>query len=772
MANILGSLFVELKANTASFVEGMSKAAHSSKQTANDIKGAFASIRGAVGESLGEFGRFGSVIAGLGSAAGGLFDSFDKGRGSMSLAIGVVGGFAAAGVAAAGGLSALAIEGAELVERLSLISQKTGISIHDLQAFQAAGKTVGVSLEDMVTAMRKFDQGIVGAGKGAGAAQLVMKQLGVTSRDNKEALLQVADAFAKMPDGANKAADAVLLFGRSGLTMIPLLNKGRAGIQEFNDIVDIYGPKIGRDAVKANEDFLVSQLKLNLAFDSFKVSVAQALLPAISEALTGMANLAHDTGKVVEQFSTLSGAWNGLKQAGKFWTGGGGKALDVELPTVGDDGAAAKAKARQDAVDALTQKQKELFQAIKAGSAEAYALEQKREQIAEAVAAGQFQIAANLQSQIPALEAAVKLEKERQAAAARHLESLKGIAAAEAAMATGGSKPLFKWRGFQGHTTPEAPTAPETTLEAPTTSPITDLFNAGKPKGIDVAKAAIEEMYKSWGAEAKKTEEDVNETYDGQLQKLQGYLALGEISQKQFSDASIALEKARALGIEDVWRNSSGFGDQFKNLFVQIKNSGSDVVKSFFADLSGAVEGLNSQLAKLVVTGKANFTQLRKGFEESLIQTGLKKTESLAVGGIEKLFGIGGGGKAGDSPTNPIYAAIVPGIGGIGALTGGAGGSAGGILGTVMKLFGGGMAGGGDVSPGKWYVVGEKHPEFFSPKQPGQVAPSLKMSGAPQVTQLAFHVHGVTDADSFKRSKTQIMAELTAQMSAAYSRNR
>jgi hypothetical protein len=36
---------------------------------------------------------------------------------------------------------------------------------------------------------------------------------------------------------------------------------------------------------------------------------------------------------------------------------------------------------------------------------------------------------------------------------------------------------------------------------------------------------------------------------------------------------------------------------------------------------------------------------------------------------------------------------------------------------SIFSLFGGFLAEGGDVTPGKAYVVGEEHPEFFIPKE-------------------------------------------------------
>jgi hypothetical protein len=70
-----------------------------------------------------------------------------------------------------------------------------------------------------------------------------------------------------------------------------------------------------------------------------------------------------------------------------------------------------------------------------------------------------------------------------------------------------------------------------------------------------------------------------------------------------------------------------------------------------------------------------------------------------------------------------------------------------------------GLAEGGDVTPGKAYIVGEKHPEFFVPGASGRVTPTLKTAGDSHVTNLSVNFHNVRDADSFKKNSSQIMTQ-------------
>jgi phage-related minor tail protein len=69
--------------------------------------------------------------------------------------------------------------------------------------------------------------------------------------------------------------------------------------------------------------------------------------------------------------------------------------------------------------------------------------------------------------------------------------------------------------------------------------------------------------------------------------------------------------------------------------------------------------------------------------------------------------------------------------------------------------FGGARAGGGPVAPGQSFLVGERGPELFTPGAAGSVRPL----SAPGLT-VNIALPGVSDAESFRRSETQIAAAL------------
>jgi hypothetical protein len=143
-------------------------------------------------------------------------------------------------------------------------------------------------------------------------------------------------------------------------------------------------------------------------------------------------------------------------------------------------------------------------------------------------------------------------------------------------------------------------------------------------------------------------------------------------------------------------------------------------------------------------------------------------------------------GMANTASINASALATQTSLGGVGALAGGGVGgglgmgedatadtAAGGGFG-LSDLFGGFMASGGDVSPGKAYIVGEKRPELFIPKTSGQIVPSTQTASGKQQarnTTINNTFNFSEKTDLFKKSPSQVNAEQSRQLSIANSRN-
>jgi hypothetical protein len=82
-------------------------------------------------------------------------------------------------------------------------------------------------------------------------------------------------------------------------------------------------------------------------------------------------------------------------------------------------------------------------------------------------------------------------------------------------------------------------------------------------------------------------------------------------------------------------------------------------------------------------------------------------------------------------------------------------------------------ASGGNMAAGEAGIVGDAGPELWVPDSPGTVVPQASAkSDAQPIQNFTQHIHGVSDADSFKKSSSQIAADALALMAAAHRRNR
>lgn len=189
-------------------------------------------------------------------------------------------------VAAAAPFAALVNEIKHVVsagEDLLKISQQIGISVEHLAGLKHAAELSEASIADLTIGMKGLAQALSGSSEMGKDTTQILKALGVTAKDPYDALLQIADAFAKMKDGAGKTSIAVDLFGRSGLSLIPLLNEGSTGIRSMHDEAERLGIVISTDTAKKFDEFGDNVIKLKANFTGLATTIANSVIPAVNK---------------------------------------------------------------------------------------------------------------------------------------------------------------------------------------------------------------------------------------------------------------------------------------------------------------------------------------------------------------------------------------------------------------------------------------------------------------------------------------------------------
>jgi len=178
-------------------------------------------------------------------------------------------------------------------------AQKIGTSVENFTALSYAAGLADVPVEALEKSLARLASRIDDAKSGAGPAAEAFARLKIDPKqftDPADALLVIAERFAAMPDGVNKTALAIALFGKEGAAMIPLLNEGRAGIEAMKKEAADLGIVLHGDASDAANEFNDNLTKLSASFSDLKIAVVSNALPGLNEITRVMADAAKKGG--------------------------------------------------------------------------------------------------------------------------------------------------------------------------------------------------------------------------------------------------------------------------------------------------------------------------------------------------------------------------------------------------------------------------------------------------------------------------------------------
>lgn len=309
-----GKVKVELSGDSSKLEQAAKKGAEALKGLERHTERSSSTL----GRLSGRMDSTSDAIHALGNATGISTDAFDKAStrlhgfsdiadastasmGGLSRSV-LVGAAAAAaiGVAAIGAtaaISSLTLGVAEQVEAQEHIAQRTGISVRTQQEWSVAMAENGIASQSLVVAMRKLSENIVQARDSSSQAAVLFDELGVTGQDTETVIRQMADAFAKMADGPDKSRLAIQLLGRSGLELIPLLNRGSAAFDDSRRAAERFGVIVDSQATAALLRADDAADKMSVAMLGLKTQLAVTFAPSvatgielITEAIAGLTN--------------------------------------------------------------------------------------------------------------------------------------------------------------------------------------------------------------------------------------------------------------------------------------------------------------------------------------------------------------------------------------------------------------------------------------------------------------------------------------------------
>ena len=203
---------------------------------------------------------------------------------------GLAGSFGAlAPLLSVGGLVAMTKKTLDAGNEMFNLSQKTGVSVEALARFKKAASTSGTDVETVAKAITKLSKGMLEAAQtGKGPTASALQSLGVSATDASGKLrsadavmLDIATRFKAMPDGAQKTALAMQLFGKSGAELVPMLNLG-------GEAIDKMKVKMTTAFAQKADEYSDKLTALGGKVGSLGADIAMTLLPVLDKLADGV----------------------------------------------------------------------------------------------------------------------------------------------------------------------------------------------------------------------------------------------------------------------------------------------------------------------------------------------------------------------------------------------------------------------------------------------------------------------------------------------------
>ena len=231
-----------------------------------------------------------SGMSGVRSSIANAMSSVKESVASMKNTIG------AAGIAIVGVFGTSASAAIEYQKALAGLSRTSGMSIAASSELAFAASQVGMSTADLTKNIGFLSRSLASLERDTDNAGNIFNRFGIDVHDanghllpTDEILGAVADRFQRMPDGVEKTALAMSVFGREGRAMIPLLNQGSAGLQKMGEKAKSLG--LVFENISALKSYVAAQRQWDATLKSLQIQIGNSVLPTLTAFSKGITSL-------------------------------------------------------------------------------------------------------------------------------------------------------------------------------------------------------------------------------------------------------------------------------------------------------------------------------------------------------------------------------------------------------------------------------------------------------------------------------------------------
>jgi len=218
--------------------------------------------------------------------------------------------FAGLGAAAAVPLALSVKSFMKAGDALDKMSRRTGVSVEQLSELAHAANLSGTDLKSLEKSVGRMQRTITDAGLGLSTAIDAFDMLGVTVKDFEglkpaDQFTLIAEGLSRIKDPTRKAAAAMMIFGRSGTALLPMMERGARGMIEMRQEARALGLTMSTEEARAAAKLTDDMARLVAVLKRAVFTIGSALAPALTRLAEYMSPLITKAGEWLKQNKRL-----------------------------------------------------------------------------------------------------------------------------------------------------------------------------------------------------------------------------------------------------------------------------------------------------------------------------------------------------------------------------------------------------------------------------------------------------------------------------------
>jgi len=222
----------------------------------------------------------------------------------------------------------------DIGDNVAKMARRTGLSVQAVQELGFAAKLAGTDVASLEKGIKRMQRNVYDAERGLSTSVDALGDLGLSLRDlqglaPEDQFTLMAEQMSKIEDASRRAALAQVLFGRAGTMLMPMFEKGAAGVAALRKRFRELGVTLSAEDAKAAEEFTDTITDLWTAAKYGVALLGAALEPAVRDLISAAGDWLKEAADWIRNNRDLIVQYGKLAVKIGLWVGGIGAGLVV-----------------------------------------------------------------------------------------------------------------------------------------------------------------------------------------------------------------------------------------------------------------------------------------------------------------------------------------------------------------------------------------------------------------------------------------------------------